>query len=91
MPTFSPEYLFDTAFNIYQAAGVPDDEARIVASHQVKANLVGHDSHGVILLPTYLERMEKGFIVPGAPIDIERETSTTARTFETSICDRARS
>lgn len=79
MPTFSPEYLFDTAVNIYQAAGVPEDEARIVATHQVKANLVGHDSHGVILLPTYLERMEKGFIVPGAPINIERETSTTAR------------
>jgi uncharacterized oxidoreductase len=66
MPTLSPESLFETAINIYQAAGVPEDEARIVANHQVKANLVGHDSHGIILLPTYLDRMKKGFIVPGA-------------------------
>jgi len=78
MPTFSSEYLHRVAFNIYQAAGVPEDEAHIVARHQVNANLVGHDSHGVILLPTYLDRIQKGYIVPGAPFEVVSETPTTA-------------
>ncbi|GIX46482.1 MAG: hypothetical protein KatS3mg131_0693 [Candidatus Tectimicrobiota bacterium] len=43
------------------------------------ANLAGHDSHGIILLPTYIERIKRGHIVPGAPLEIERETPTTAR------------
>jgi LDH2 family malate/lactate/ureidoglycolate dehydrogenase len=50
-----------------------------VSSYQVKANLVGHDSHGIILLPTYIERIKKGQIIPGAPFQIMSETSTTAR------------
>ncbi len=78
MPTFPHEYLEKVAFNIYKAAGVSEEEARIVTNYQVKANLVGHDSHGVILLPSYLERIKRGHIVPGAPFEVVRETSTTA-------------
>ncbi|MGH7263470.1 MAG: Ldh family oxidoreductase, partial [Candidatus Rokuibacteriota bacterium] len=55
------------------------DDARVVADHQVDANLAGHDSHGVHLLPTYLDRIRKGHIVPGAPIAVLDETDTTAR------------
>lgn len=79
MGLFPHDYLQKVAFHIYRAEGVPEDEARIVAEHQIKANLVGHDSHGIILLPTYVERIHLGHIVPGAPFEIERESSTTAR------------
>ena len=78
MPTFSHEYLHKVAYHIYKAVGVPEDEARIVARHQINANLVGHDSHGIILLPTYLDRIQKGYIVPGAPFEVVSETPTTA-------------
>ena len=78
MPVFTPEYLLKVAYNIYIAKGVPEDEAEIVATHQVKANLVGHDSHGVIHIREYCERIDKGHIVPGAPFVVERETPTTA-------------
>ena len=78
MPVFTPEYLHKVAFHIYRAKGTPDEEAEIVATHQVKANLVGHDSHGVIHIPEYCERIDKGHIVPGAPFVVERETPTTA-------------
>jgi uncharacterized oxidoreductase len=37
---------FTTA--IFQAAGCQTSEAQCIASHLVEANLVGHDSHGVI-------------------------------------------
>ena len=50
------------------AKGTPPEEAEIVAAHQVKANLVGHDSHGVIHVPEYCERIDRGHIVPGAPL-----------------------
>jgi len=79
MITMSHEYLNRVAFQIYRAAGVPEEEAHTVASHQVKANLVGHDSHGVILLPSYIERIKAGHIVPGAPFEVTAETPTTAR------------
>lgn len=79
MPTFSHEYLERVAFHIYQAAGVPEAEARTVANYQVLANLVGHDSHGIILLPSYLDRIRRGHLVPGAPFEVVRETATTAR------------
>jgi LDH2 family malate/lactate/ureidoglycolate dehydrogenase len=37
---------------LYEAAGTPPEHAEIVTAHQVGANLKGHDSHGVVLLPT---------------------------------------
>lgn len=78
MPVFKPEYLHKVAYHIYRAKGTPDEEAQIVATHQVKANLVGHDSHGVIHIPEYCERIDKGHIVPGAPFVIDNEAPTTA-------------
>ncbi len=78
MPVFTPEYLRKVAYHIYVAKGTPDHEAEIVATHQVKANLVGHDSHGVIHIPEYVERINKGHIVPGAPFVVEKEAPCTA-------------
>ena len=78
MPVFTPEYLHDVAYHIYRAKGASDHEAQIVATHQVKANLVGHDSHGVIHIPEYVGRIDRGHIVPGAPFVVEREAPCTA-------------
>jgi uncharacterized oxidoreductase len=64
---------------IMLAAGTSQEETQIVCRHMVGANLVGHDSHGVILLPTYMDRIKKGHIVPGAKFEIVREGPTTAR------------
>jgi len=78
MPTFTHSYLDKVCFHIFQAAGVPKEEAQTVAKHLVKANLVGHDSHGIIRIPSYIDRIVRGHIVPGAPFDVVRETPTTA-------------
>jgi uncharacterized oxidoreductase len=79
MPIVSPEHLYEIGSAILQAADTPAEEAHIVMEHLVGANLAGHDSHGIILLPTYINRVKRGHIVPGAPLEIERETATTAR------------
>ncbi len=78
MPVFTPEYLHQVAYHIYRAKGASDHEAQIVATHQVKANLVGHDSHGMIHVPEYVERIDRGHIVPGAPFVVEKEAPCTA-------------
>src|SRR5437773_11618757 len=63
----------------YEAAGTPPEHARIVAAHQVGANLAGHDSHGVVLLPTYIDRIERRHIMPAArPSTLSESPSTLA-------------
>jgi uncharacterized oxidoreductase len=64
---------------ILRAANTNAEEAQVVRRHMIGANLVGHDSHGVILLPTYVDRIKRGHIVPGAKFEIVREGPTTAR------------
>ena len=79
MPVFSHQYLHRVLYNVLKAEGASEEEARIAATHQVKANLVGHDSHGVIQLPVYVDRIHRGHIVPGAPFEVENESAATAR------------
>jgi uncharacterized oxidoreductase len=52
------------AAEIIRRMGSAEAEARLVADHLVDANLAGHDSHGVGLLPTYLRHFEAGLVVP---------------------------
>ena len=53
MPVVQHDVLERIALDVFSAAGMPDDEARIVSSHIVTANLLGHDSHGVWYIPRY--------------------------------------
>jgi len=78
MPIFTSEELKKVSVDIFQAAGASTDEAEIVSEHLIEANLVGHDSHGVIRLPQYMKLIEDGLLNLGAPLEIERETPATA-------------
>ncbi|MBM3476015.1 MAG: Ldh family oxidoreductase [Armatimonadetes bacterium] len=78
MPTFTPEHLTDIASRVLASAGVPADEAQVVARSLVASNLLGHDSHGVLRLPQYLGMIGDGRVRPGAPVTVVRETSCTA-------------
>lgn len=49
---------------IFTAAGSDAGEARIVAAHLVEANLTGHDSHGISLIPEYLKNVAAGNVRP---------------------------
>src|SRR3977135_2218108 len=77
MPRVGVAALTVFAIPASEAAGSPSEHAQIVARHQVGANLVGHDSHGVVLLPTYVDRIGRGHIVPGARPEILNESPTT--------------
>src|SRR2546430_8111875 len=77
MPKIPAERLEEIGRALFEAAGAPKEEAALVMRHIVGANLVGHDSHGVIQIPTYIDRIKAGHIVPGAPWVIVKESPTT--------------
>src|ERR1700689_2702440 len=77
MPTVTAERLTEIEIGLLVAAGASPEEAATVARYNVGANLVGHDSHGIILIPQYIDRIKAGHIVPGAPWEIKQETATT--------------
>ena len=77
MPTVAADRLREIATQLLQSSGASEEEATIIAKHSIGANLAGHDSHGIIQIPTYIERVKRGHIVPGAPFEIVRETDTT--------------
>ena len=77
MPTISHEKLQGLIERLLEAAGADSKEACIVAKHCVSANLSGHDSHGVIQIPVYIDRIKRGHIVPGAPFKVVKETPTS--------------
>src|SRR5689334_1728407 len=56
--------LHRTALRVFEAAGSQPDEAQIIADHLIEANLRGHDSHGVGLIPNYLDHLANGTAVP---------------------------
>ncbi|MGP0064830.1 MAG: Ldh family oxidoreductase [Isosphaeraceae bacterium] len=56
------------------AAGVPRDEAAVVSASLVGANLRGHDSHGVMRIPQYVDYVERGNYRTGVDLEIVQET-----------------
>ena len=45
---------------IVAATGSTAQEAAEVAAHLLEANLQGHDSHGIMLLPRYVQHVREG-------------------------------
>ena len=64
MPTIRADRLYAFTRRIVGAMGSAEDEAHEVADHLVRANLAGHDSHGVGMLPTYVDIKNRGLLIP---------------------------
>ncbi len=60
--TVEPGRAQEYAARILAAAGASEGSARRVAESLVSANLAGHDSHGVQLVPYYVDLMASGRI-----------------------------
>ena len=75
MPKLFHEALVHFADALFQASGVPKDEASRVARSLVDANLCGHDSHGVIRIVQYIDAISDGRLKPGAPFQVVKETA----------------
>jgi LDH2 family malate/lactate/ureidoglycolate dehydrogenase len=72
----APNELRSIGQDIFVANGVPLESARLVANSLVDANLAGHDSHGVIRVPTYVELVRDGRIAATAQPELVHETAS---------------
>ena len=79
MPVLDSEYLENLTSAIFERAGAPPEEARVVAELLVKADLMGLPSHGVLRVPQYVHDISAGGIKPGAEIVISESRSTIHR------------
>ena len=73
-----PQPLELFAGRIIQAMGADHDVAAEVAHHLVRANLSGHDSHGMLRVAQYVAQADRGGLRPAARPRIVRETAVTA-------------
>ena len=79
MPKVNAKELTDMTTRILAAAGATVEYADIVATHLVNANLAGHDSHGVIRIPSYLASIDAGRVNPSAAPVVTMETASMAQ------------
>ncbi|MFB0899069.1 MAG: malate/lactate/ureidoglycolate dehydrogenase, partial [Polaromonas sp.] len=74
--THSAEDLRTHMATVLRAAGSAPKEATTVAENLVEANLRGHDSHGVGMLPRYVEAVLEGGLKPNSKVHIRMDTGT---------------
>ncbi len=71
-----PEKLRRAVSAIFARAGCDEAEADTVARRLVESNLAGHDSHGVVRVPRYLDLMKAGAVVPGRHVKVVIDTAS---------------
>lgn len=69
----SAQDLTALATSILSHAGGKPEAARKVAARLVGANLTGHDSHGVGMIPAYVEGIQAGELHPNASVQVVRD------------------
>src|SRR5689334_13609405 len=75
---FPPETLRDFIRRVLEKAGAPTGRADVVAESLVLSNLLGHDSHGILLLTRYARRIQNGELQAAAAPEVETEFGATA-------------
>ena len=59
---------------LFISAGVTAERATTVAHHLVDANLKGHDSHGVGVVPLYIHNLQAAALTPNADIEVLKDS-----------------
>jgi len=79
MQSVPAEALQELTSRLFMQVGAPQHIADDVARILVGANLAGHDSHGVLRIPTYLQQIETGKLDPAAEPAVVEEDATTLK------------
>lgn len=64
--------------DIFRHAGTSPAEAERIGKYLTAANTTGHDSHGVVRVPRYVQNLKNGEVFADRGITIERESPVTA-------------
>ncbi|MQG19084.1 MAG: Ldh family oxidoreductase [SAR202 cluster bacterium] len=79
MPILDHEKIYSISKTMLSAKGATINNADIVARHLSNANLVGHDSHGLIRIPQYFNDIETGRLDPKASPEITSDNGSTVQ------------
>ena len=71
--TFPAAQLRAIVTNIIRSAGSSAEEAKTVADNLVLANLSGHDSHGVGMVPRYVDAVLEGGLKPNTSLEVKMD------------------
>lgn len=75
---FSFDSLRSFSIAALAEAGLPNDRATTVAETLIEADLMGHSTHGLALLPHYIDELESGGMSREGEPEIIRDTEATA-------------
>ncbi len=69
MPRLSEQALYRFSHLLARRMGSDEAEAHEVADHLTRANLAGHDSHGIGMFPAYVRLLQAGLLVPNQTLE----------------------
>ncbi len=72
------EILERLVADIFDAAGCSRAEAERIGRYLVAANLAGHDSHGVVRVPRYIQMLRDGLFVADQKVEVLVDTPVLA-------------
>lgn len=59
---FDAQTLHSFIQAVFRQMGSEEQEAKLVADHLIAANLAGHDSHGIGMIPSYVRSWSQGHL-----------------------------
>lgn len=75
---YDSEHLEALARTMYLAVGMDADKAHTVARLQVLTDAMGRMTHGLAMLPLYLQEIDKGHMTPQGQHEVVRDNGHTA-------------
>ena len=69
MPRLSAQALYAFSHLLARRMGCAEAEAHEVADHLKRANLAGHDSHGIGMFPAYVRLLKAGLLAPNQTLE----------------------
>ena len=74
--TFRKEPLTRAIEAVVAAGGSSPEESRLVAENLVLANLLGHDSHGIGMIPRYIDALLEGGLVVNQKVRVATDAGS---------------
>ena len=78
MNFYAPSDIEACIASIFRADGSSESEAASIARHLCSANLAGHESHGLLRVPLYLEWREQGKVRYAAQPEVIKDAGAQA-------------
>jgi len=75
--TFDAQTLEKFASDLLQADGFSKSESDTTAKSLILSNLYGHDSHGIMRVPQYIDMRERGVVKSDAELIFEKDESNS--------------